>query len=117
MILLQRWLAVSVGCILAWVAVIGPCQAQASSAGVGAFVGEPRVLSLGAWVSAGSYVLNVGWSTRRDKGADLSATAMFYEGESKPYDRVFTVWAVTGGPRVTFFDNTEYSIIVPATVG
>ena len=119
MSLLHRWL-LTLASILAGVILSGPCHAQgsgtSSGTSIGAFVGEPSGISLHVTGAAGAYVLNIGWSTRRDEGADLSMTGLFYDGGSRQWDRVFTYWGLTGGPRFTFFDNTEYSVIAPASV-
>jgi hypothetical protein len=120
-IALRRWLPVSAGCVLAWVMLIGPCRANSTPrshgviTAVGAFAGEPSGISLKLFGSDGAFVINVGWSTRRDEGPDLSLTGM-YDVHVSPGDRVYTTWTLGAGPRVTVFDNTEYSLVLPAGV-
>jgi hypothetical protein len=90
--------------------------AQDSFLAVGGFVGEPSGISVKFAGDTGAYVLNAGWSERRDRGPDVNFAVQFHIYESKKRDRVYTVWNLGPGVRITFFRDTEYSVLAPGGV-
>jgi hypothetical protein len=98
------WTFMSLGICLA---AVGTARAQDSFLAVGAFVGEPSGFSIKYVGEESGFVLNGGWSSRRDKGFDLNAAVQFYVYESKRRDRLYTVWNLGAGGAASHFSITR----------
>lgn len=86
------------------------CQAGGITA-VGGFLGEPTGISVNRLLhvdrSRGWFEVNLGWSARRDHGFDLNGSYQW------PILGDEHVWIFVGaGPRVSFFEDTEYGAIL-----
>jgi hypothetical protein len=99
--------------ILLALVVIGShgCKADDFIA-IGGFVGDTVGASVKAPISDHAWLaVNLGWSTRRDQGVDFSGLVQFPVYYSKQRRKVNTTWYIGAGPRITFFERTEYSLV------
>lgn len=92
--------------------------AYAQDRAIGGFVGEPSGLGIKFVSDAENMgmVFNLGWSSRKDEGVDMSAELQWYVYESKQEQRMRVIWNLGFGPRVTLFSNPEYGGIASGGV-